>query len=275
MISIDLHTHSIFSDGTFTPEALVRRAAKNHVAILSLTDHDTTSGLERFMRACRREGVQGVPGIELSAEAPFTLHLMGYRIDSGNRGLQEKLEGLRDNRRKRNEEMIGKLVSLGASITIEEVAAVSGGEVVARPHIARVLVSKGFVQDRASAFKRYIGRGCPAYVPSIRLSPEDCISSVLGAGGLPVLGHPGLMGLDEEDLFKLLGHLRDNGLWGLECISSHHGAGEIYYWLKVAARFDLFPTAGSDFHGVDRPGTEIGVSVTEGLLPWARLGVRI
>lgn len=275
MISVDLHTHSTFSDGTFTPEALVRRAAKRHVAILSLTDHDTTSGLERFMIACRKEGIQGIPGVELSAEAPFTLHLMGYRIDSRNKSLQEKLEGLRDNRRKRNEEMIGKLVSLGASITMEEVAAMSGGEVVARPHIARVLVGKGFVPDTASAFKRYIGRDCPAYVPSIRLAPEECLSAVLGAGGLPVLGHPGLMGLDEEDLFRLLGSLRDKGLWGLECISGHHGAGEIYYWLKVAARFDLLPTAGSDFHGVDRPGSEIGVSVTEGLLPWARLGVRI
>lgn len=275
MILVDLHTHSTFSDGTFTPEALVRRAAKRHVAILSLTDHDTTSGLERFMSACRKEGIQGVRGVELSAEAPFTLHLMGYRIDGGNRALQEKLEGLRDNRRKRNEEMISKLVSLGASITMEEVIAESGGEVVARPHIARVLVSSGFVKDTASAFKRYIGRDCPAYVPSIRLAPHECLSVVLEAGGLPVLGHPGLMGLDENDLFKLLGDLKDHGLWGLECISGHHGAGDIYYWLKVAARFELFPTAGSDFHGVERPGTEIGVSVTESLLPWARLGVRI
>lgn len=275
MISVDLHTHSTFSDGTSTPEALVRRAAKRHVAILSLTDHDTTSGLERFMNACKKEGIQGVRGIELSAEAQFTLHLMGYRIDSGNRILQEKLEELRNNRRKRNVEMIEKLASLGACISMEEVIAESGGEVVARPHIARVLVRSGFVKDAASAFKRYIGRGCPAYVPSIRMAPRECLSVVIEAGGLPVLGHPGLMGLDENDLFKLLGNLKDNGLWGLECISGHHGAGEIYYWLKVAARFELFPTAGSDFHGVDRPGTEIGVSVTEGLLPWARLGVRI
>ncbi|MDO9508289.1 MAG: PHP domain-containing protein [Thermovirgaceae bacterium] len=275
MISVDLHTHSTFSDGTFTPEALVRRAAKRHVAIISLTDHDTTSGLEKFMNACKKEGVQGVPGVELSAEAPFTLHIMGYRIDSLNKPFQKKLENLRTNRRKRNEEMIGKLVSLGASISMEEVAAESGGEVVARPHIARVMVSKGFVPDMASAFKRYIGRGCPAYVPSLRLAPEECLSAVREAGGLPVLGHPGLMGLDEDELFKLLGSLVDHGLWGLECISGHHGAGEIYYWLKVAAKFGLFPTAGSDFHGVDRPGTELGVSVTEGLLPWPRLGVRI
>ena len=157
MISVDLHIHSTFSDGTFTPEALVRRAARKHVAILSLTDHDTTSGLERFMRACRKQGIQGVSGVELSAEAPFTLHLMGYRIDSGNRVLQEKLGSLRDNRRRRNEEMIGKLVSLGASVTIEEVAAVSGGEVLARPHIARVLVSKGFVQEVFDGVKHLLG----------------------------------------------------------------------------------------------------------------------
>ncbi len=275
MISVDLHTHSTFSDGTFTPEALVRRAAKRHIVILSLTDHDTTSGLERFMSACRKEGIQGVPGVELSADAPFTLHIMGYRIDRLNPSLQKKLENLRINRRKRNEEMIEKLVSLGIPISMEDVIAESGGEVVARPHIARVMVSRGFVPDMAGAFRRYIGRDCPAYVPSLRLAPKDCLSVIREAGGLPVLGHPGLMGLDEDELFRLLGGLADQGLWGLECISGHHGAGEIYYWLKVADRFGLFPTAGADFHGADRPVSELGVSVTEGLLPWARLGVRI
>jgi len=275
MISIDLHTHSIFSDGALSPEELVRRAGKKHIAVLSLTDHDTTSGLDRFMKACGKEGIQGVTGVELSAEAPFTLHILGYRIDRKNVLLQEKLDALRKNRTKRNEGIIARLVSLGVSITMEEVVEKSGGEVVARPHIARVLVEKGFVPDAGSAFRRYIGRDCPAYVPSLRLQPGECISSIIEAGGLPVLAHPGLMALDERDMLELLGVLKEQGLWGLECISGHHGAGDIYYWLKVAARFGVFPTAGSDFHGVDRPCSEIGVSVTEVLLPWARLGVRI
>ncbi len=275
MIVVDLHSHSTFSDGTFNPEALVRRAARRHVSVLSLTDHDTTSGLDRFMRACRKEGIQGITGVELSAESPFTLHIMGYRISGGNSVLQEKLEQLRQNRRRRNELMVEKLSVIGLPVTIEEVESESGGEVVARPHIARVLVKKGLVPDIATAFKKYIGRGGPAYVANTRLSPEECLDLIHEADGLPVLGHPGLMGLDERDLFILLKRLADRGLWGLECISGHHGAGEIYYWLKVAARFSLFPTAGSDFHGVDRPGTDIGVAVDEGLLPWARLGVRI
>ena len=275
MIMIDLHSHSTFSDGTFSPEALVRRAARRHVSVLSLTDHDTTSGLDRFMKACRKDGIQGITGVELSAEAPFTLHIMGYRIAGSNSVLQEKLEELRKNRRRRNELMVEKLAGIGLSVTIGEIEAESGGEVVARPHIARVLVKKGFVPDIATAFKRFIERGGPAYVASTRLSPEECLDLIRKAGGLPVLGHPGLMGLDEEELFTLLKRLTDSGLWGLECISGHHGAGEIYYWLKVAAKFGLFPTAGSDFHGVDRPGTDIGVAVDEGLLPWARLGVRI
>ena len=275
MFIVDLHTHSTFSDGTFTPEALVRRASKRHVSVMSLTDHDTTAGLSRFLAACGKGGIQGITGVELSAEAPYTLHIMGYRIDSAWRRLQEKLERLRENRRKRNALMVEKLVTLGVEISLEEVEAESGGEVVARPHIARVLVKKGFVRDIASAFNKYIGRGAPAYVASSRLSPEECLEAIDEAGGVSVLGHPGLMGLDEDHLFALLERLKDHGLWGLECISGHHGSGEIYYWMKVASRFGLFPTAGSDFHGVDRPGMDLGVAVTEGLLPWARLGVNI
>ena len=275
MISVDLHTHSTFSDGTFSPEALARRAAKRHIAIISLTDHDTTSGLDRFMKACRKEGVQGIPGVELSAEASFTLHILGYRIDIEEKVLQEKLESLRVGRDKRNFQIVAKLRELGAEITMEDVEAESGGEVIARPHIARVLVRKGFVKDLASAFKRFIGRDCPAFVPRVRLDPEECLSVIRGAGGLPVLAHPGLMALDEPVMLELIGRLSDKGLWGLECISGHHGSGEIFYWLKIANRFGLFPTAGSDFHGLDRPGTDLGVSVTETLLPWARLGARI
>jgi len=171
--------------------------------------------------------------------------------------------------------MVEKLVSLGLVLSIGEVEAESGGEVVARPHIARVMVKKGFVPDIASAFRRYIGRGGPAYVASSRLSPGECLRAIQEAGGVSVLGHPGLMGLDEKDLFSLLERLKELGLWGLECISGHHGSGEIYYWMKVASRFGLFPTAGSDFHGIDRPGMDLGVAVNEGLLPWARLGVNI
>lgn len=275
MLIVDLHTHSTFSDGTFSPEALVGRAAKRHVSVLSLTDHDTTAGLDRFLAACGKKGIQGITGVELSAEASFTLHIMGYRIDRSCPGLQEKLGALRENRRRRNALMVEKLVSLGVAISLEEVEAESGGEVVARPHIARVLVKKGYVRDIASAFNRYIGRGAPAYVASSRLTPEQCLEAVDEAGGVAVLGHPGLMGLDEDHLFALLERLKGHGLWGLECISGHHGSGEIYYWMKVASRFGLFPTAGSDFHGVDRPGMDLGVAVTEGLLPWARLGVSI
>lgn len=275
MLVVDLHCHSKFSDGTFSPEALVRRAARRHVSVLGLTDHDTTAGLVRFMAACKKEGIQGIEGVELSAEAPYTLHIMGYRIDSSSRGLQDRLERLRESRRKRNALMVEKLVSLGLVLSIGEVEAESGGEVVARPHIARVMVKKGFVPDIASAFRRYIGRGGPAYVASSRLSPGECLRAIQEAGGVSVLGHPGLMGLDEKDLFSLLERLKELGLWGLECISGHHGSGEIYYWMRVASRFGLFPTAGSDFHGIDRPGMDLGVAVNEGLLPWARLGVNI
>ena len=211
--------------------------------MLSLTDHDTTAGLDRFLAACGKKGIQGITGVELSAEAPHTLHIMGYRIDRSCPGLQEKLGALRENRRRRNALMVEKLVSLGVAISLEEVEAESGGEVVARPHIARVLVKKGYVRDIASAFNRYIGRGAPAYVASSRLTPEQCLEAVDEAGGVAVLGHPGLMGLDEDHLFALLERLKGHGLPRV-----HFGPPRFGEILLDEGRLPVrpLPTAGSD-----------------------------
>lgn len=275
MILIDLHTHSTCSDGTLTPTALAELARRRRVTVLSLTDHDTTSGLEEFRVACQRVGIQGIPGVELSAEAPYTLHLLGYRIDPAHRPLQEALEEIRAHRDRRNLAICLRLTELGCPVSLEEAEEEAGGEVVARPHLARLLVRKGYAPDLRTAFLRFLGRGGAAYVARRRLAPEACLRLVRESGGFPVLAHPGQTGLGEEDQENLLRQLADQGLWGLECLTSHHSSEQIYRYLELASRFGLAPTGGSDFHGDNKPGLDLGVPVSEDFLPWARLGVRL
>ncbi len=273
MILIDLHTHSTCSDGTLKPEALVRAAKARKVSVLSLTDHDTTEGVPEFLSACRHTGVRGLSGIELSADAPYTLHILGYNIVPGNGPLEKRLEMLREHRKDRNVAICQRLRELGLDVALEEVEAEAKGDVIARPHIARVLIRKGYVQDMAGAFRNYLADGAAAYIPRTRLSSGECIALIRQSRGVAVLAHPGQMGLEEPDLKKVLGELKEMGLWGLECLSSHHRYEEIYRYLKLASAIGLYTTAGTDFHGWNRPGVQMGIPVSEDFLPWARLQV--
>ena len=275
MILIDMHVHSNYSDGTLSVGSIAKAAKKRHLAFISLTDHDTTEGLAPFMAACRENGVEGLSGIELSADSDFTLHILGFRIDPTNEALQKRLRDIRNNRDDRNHKICRKLQELGFDIHIEDVVLLSRGEVVARPHIARLMMQKGYVSSIGQAFTEYLGSGGKAYVPRERLSAEECISLITEAGGVAVLAHPVQTYLGDDELRSLLGRLKDHGLWGIEAIYPGHSPEQIYNYLKMAEMFDLYPTAGSDFHGSNSHGVELGIAVSEDFLPWARLGVKI
>lgn len=274
MILVDMHVHSAYSDGIRTPEELARRAKKLGLSLLSLTDHDTTDGLPAFLRACDRYGVPALAGIELAADEEFTLHILGYRIDPYNAELAVKLAELRERRRARNGIICEKLRGLGCDITIEEVEAEAKGKVIARPHIAAVMRKKGCVTTARQAFERYIGLGCPAYVARALMSAEECISAIQNAGGLAVMAHPYQCKLNCEEFNKLTARLKDAGLWGIETVYSGHSPEQIFELLGVARKYSLYTTAGSDFHGIGLGAGELGMSVSEDFLPWARLGVR-
>jgi len=274
LIRVDLHTHSVFSDGTLTPEELVKKAKRRGVSVLSLTDHDTTAGLKVFVKSCSGFGVRGVTGVELSAESPWTLHILGYQI-SPNEALESDLRKIREHRDCRNVEICKKLQHLGYGIQMEEVQKEAGGDVVARPHIARVLIRKGIARDQRHAFAAFLGKGAAAYVPRVRLTAEQCIARIRESGGVAVLAHPGEMRLGDDALEVEISRLRDKGLWGLECWSPRNDAGSTFKYLCIAGKFGLFPTAGSDFHGANRPGVDLGVVVESDLLPWARLGISL
>jgi len=274
MILIDMHVHSTSSDGTFTAEEIVRAAKKRRLSLISLTDHDTTEGLAAFGRACAEYGVRGLSGIELSADASYTLHILGFRIEAGNAALEEKLRAIRGYRFDRNAEICEKLQKEGIDISLDEVEAMSNGQVMARPHIARLMIKKGYVSNIAEAFMKYLGLGGRAYVPCVRISAEECISLINGAGGLAVLAHPAQTLLDDDALSDLVKHLKDCGLWGIEALYPGHSPEQIYRYLSMADKLGLYPTAGTDFHG-NSQDVGLGMPVSEDFLPWARLGVEI
>ena len=275
MLTIDMHIHSTYSDGTSSVKEIVKAAKKRGLSLISLTDHDTTAGLEPFMKVCNHYKVNGLRGIELSAEADFMLHILGYRIRPNAPEFEQALNEIRLHRDERNELICEKLQELGMDIRIEEVRALSGGEVVARPHIATLMMKRGYASSRSQAFAKYLGRGGYAHVSRKRFSPEKCIELINNAGGLAVIAHPFHTGLEDDDLRELISKLKDAGLWGIESIYSGNDLTETYKCLSWAKEFGLYSTAGSDFHGSTRPNISIGHVVREDFLPWARLGISI
>ena len=249
----------------------MRSAKKKGISLLAITDHDTLDGWEEFRASCEKYSIRPLSGVELSAKYDRTVHILGYRIaDFGV--LNETLRWIRSRRAARNEIIISKLRELGLSVTMEDVTKYAV-TVVARPHFARALVALGYARDCQDAFNKYLVRGAAAYAPRDGLSPADCVAVIRRAGGLPVLAHPSLTGLDAGDLGELILSLKTYGIWGLECLSSHCSSEKAFEYLALAEKYSLFPTAGSDFHGSVRPTVSIGVQVTDDFLPWARLGV--
>lgn len=273
MMLVDMHVHSSYSDGALTVGQLARRARQRGLSLLALTDHDTTDGLAPFLRECERWNVPALTGVELAASESFTLHILGYRIDPDDAGLAGKLAGLRRYRGSRNAAICGKLQELGLDITLEEVEAEANGGVVARPHVASVLRRKGYAATTRQAFERFIGLGAPAYVPRELMSAEECISAIRQAGGLPVMAHPYQTGLAPEELEKVASRLKDAGLWGIEAVYAGYSAEQVFELMRIAGKYSLYTTAGSDFHSSGE-GLDIGMPVSEDFLPWARLGVR-
>ena len=256
---IDLHTHSIFSDGSLTPEELVAAAVDSKLEAVALTDHDTTEGLPRFLAAAATQGLRGITGVEISAEHhPGAMHMLGYLFDPGHVGFQGKLAQLRAGRTERNRLIMDKLQALGLELTWDEVHALAGGEVVGRPHIARALIARGHVKDKDEAFGKLLARGRPAYAERFRLSPTDSIQMIRSAGGVAVLAHPCSLKLGQKQLRALLQELRAVGLGGVEVYHSEHNPSQTRLYLRIANDLGLACTGGSDFHGSLMPDIKLG-----------------
>ena len=259
-MSIDLHTHTTASDGKLSPSQLVSYAREKDLRVVAVTDHDTIEGNEEAMEAGEREGIEVVPGIEISVDySPGSMHMLGYFIAGGGHRLQEKLGLLQDSRADRNPKIIEKLNELGIAIDYDEVIKVSGGGQVGRPHIAQVLMERGHTKTIQEAFDKYLGKGAPAYFDKFRLEAGDAISMIVEAGGVPVLAHPFTLGCkNTNDLEELIIQLVDHGVQGVEVFYPEHNAEQTAAYHLLAKRHNLLVTGGSDFHGPDMAGADLG-----------------
>ena len=266
---IDLHVHSTRSDGTYTPTELVEYAIEKGLTAFALTDHDTTDGLDEaisYANALRAEGKADVPevipGIELSTNIEDTeVHVAGLFIDKENPEFQSYLKEFVASRNLRNMKMCAKLTEIGIPITAEELESAFPNCILTRAHFASWLREHGYVSSNKEAFDRYLGKRCPCYVPREKITPQKAIALILTAGGIPVLAHPILYRLSDARLEALVATLKEAGLVGIEAIYSTYEPSEERQIRRLAKKYDLLLSGGSDFHGTNKPRIDLGVGL--------------
>jgi predicted metal-dependent phosphoesterase TrpH len=258
---IDLHAHTTHSDGTLRPADLMRLAAESGLRALAVTDHDTTSGWAEAREAGRSYGVELIPGAEITARFPSrAMHLLAYGFDDREPSLVEMLREIRGGRDARNPRIVARLVELGMSVTMDEVRAEAAGEVIGRPHIARVLVRRGYVPDTRAAFQRFLKDGGPAFFPAESVEPGEVIAGVRRAGGAVVVAHPRQLRLGSPAAYDaLVKDLAAAGMAGVEVLHPSHDAEHRALFRRTAEAHGLVPSAGSDFHGANKPDVRLGV----------------
>lgn len=269
----DLHTHTQASDGMNRPAENVQLAKQKGLAAIAITDHDTVAGIAEALEAGEKYGVTVVPGVEISSRTEGTdIHILGYYLRYEDDTLRSRLENLRTTRGTRNERILEKLAELGVTVTMTEVVAGLGREPgpddsIGRPHIADVLVRKGYAVDMREAFDKYLAEGAPGYISLPRVTPIEAITWIREAGGVPVIAHPGLYGNDE-----LVRQIIEQGEPdGIEVYHSDHGPIEEDRYLRMAQEYNLLITGGSDYHGVrqgqvfhgDLGSRTVGIGVLE------------
>ena len=260
---IDLHTHSLVSDGTDTPAELVLAASRAELDAIALTDHDTFAGLTEARDAGVAAGVAVLAGVEVSAErGGASVHLLGYGCDPGHAALRDELAHIRAGRTDRVPTMVARLVALGVPITLDDVRAQSHGPSLGRPHVADALVAAGHVATRNEAFDRWLYDGGPAYVD--RYSPDvaAAIALVRGAGGVAVLAHPWGRGRRHDLPAEYLAELAAAGLDGVEVDHPDHDEPTRAELRAVAAGLGLLATGSSDHHGTGKLHNPLGAYLT-------------
>jgi len=245
-LNIDLHIHTTASDGSLTPAQVVQEARQAGLSVISIADHDTTSGVAEALEAQDAHDVVVVPGVEISASHPSgEAHILGYWMDHDDPAFQAFLERPRSTRGPRIIEMCKCLRDLGLEVQAEEVFEEAGSkEAVGRPHLAKVLLAKGYVKDMEEAFRGYLTQGAPAYVKRIKNSTAETIAAIHRCGGISVIAHPGL--LKDPGLVESL--IRE-GVMGIEVLCHEHDSAAAERYSEMADRNGLLKTGGSDYHG--------------------------
>lgn len=247
---VDLHTHSTASDGQYAPGEVVRRGKEKGLEALALTDHDTVAGLDEAARAGERLGLRVLRGVELSAKEYPNLHILGYGFADGPSRLTELCRRMRERRDRRKYEIIDYLKSKGVDIPLAEVEAMASGGVVGRPHFARVVVDHGYAASNREVFDRWLDTEEFQEINNrFKVSAGTCLEAVRHSGGRASLAHPYQVGLEDEALEELVRRLKEAGLDAIECYYPRHTREQTAFYLKLAEKYDLHVTGGSDFHG--------------------------
>jgi predicted metal-dependent phosphoesterase TrpH len=257
---IDLHTHSIFSDGTDTPEAMALAAQEAGIKALALTDHDTLAGLDRFLAMQPRVATELVPGIELSCRfMGRPLHMLGLFLDRRDPLLVQRVESMRIRRLERNETMVERLRARNIPITWEQLAMEAPSDLISRTHFARVLVRNGAAGSPEDAFRRLIGDDSACYVPFPELKPCDAVRWIREAGGAAVVAHPGRGFPRGFRWDQAMADLKAQGVQGFEAYYPDYGPLEESYFVRLAEALDMVPCGGSDYHGGNKAGQKLGI----------------
>ncbi len=272
---IDLHIHSTASDGTFSPSEILDLAQKLNLKAIAITDHDTIDGSKEAIALGIPPSVKFLTGIEISASSPpsfpcsESFHILGYSIRLDDPALNKTLEILQQARKNRNPQIIERLNDLGIDLTLKEVIDKVGECQLGRPHIAQLMLKKGYVESISEAFNKYLGKGKPAYVDKYRIDCAQAIEIILGAGGIPVIAHPFLLKFKNDALLEdLILSLKEMGLKGIEVYYSEHRADQTANYADIANRHGLLMTGGTDFHGSLKPDIKMGYGKGDLLVPY-------
>jgi 3',5'-nucleoside bisphosphate phosphatase len=264
-VNIDLHIHSTASDGTFSPLEILNLAQSINLGAISITDHDTVAGTKEALTIGIPPSINFLTGVEISAvppppfSFPGSFHILGYAINIDDIILNQTLDKLQEARKNRNPGIIKLLNRMGFELTLNEIRKDFGECQLGRPHIAKQMVKKGFVQSVAEAFDKYLAKGQPAYIDKYRVDCDSAIEVIRNAGGIPVLAHPVLLEIKNDDVFKkLISRLKEMGLKGIEVYYPEHTPDLIARYTEIANRHGLLITGGTDFHGSIKPEIKMG-----------------
>jgi 3',5'-nucleoside bisphosphate phosphatase len=247
---IDLHIHTTFSDGSFSPKEVVLQAKKKGLKAISITDHDITDAMPEAIEEGLKHAIEIIPGVELSVELGDStkqeMHILGYFMNWKNVQLQDTLRFFRKEREKRGWVIYNKLVEEKVFLDKDYLTAVAAKGSVGRLHFAQEMVKEKYVQNIPEAFQKYLSPGKPAYVAKARLKPDEAIKMILKTGGIPVLAHPFIGNYSNKNTLKsLIGY----GLKGMEAWHTRHSASVTENYMAIAREMGLIPTGGSDCHG--------------------------
>ena len=275
-LRIDLHIHSRASDGSLTPSEILALAQRLKLGAIAITDHDTLDGSKEALANGLPNSLKFLTGIEISVTPPppfvcsGSFHILGYAIDLNDFGLNQKLQKLQAARKNRNPQIVKRLNQLGMELTFAELLDFVPQGQIGRPHIAQLMVKKGYAESISAAFDNFLGQGKPAYVDKFRMTAEQAIHQILAAGGVPVLAHPLLMGIQNEArLEDFIASLKSMGLKGIEVYYPENPPHETDHYIYLARQHELLMTGGTDFHGTLKPEIQMGTGKGDFFVPYA------